>query len=81
PMMRDLTQLSGDALDKAFLEDMIPHHGVAVMMSQQLLGKGLAQHDEATQLATSIGDGQRAEIMKMMGWIGSWFGEGMHGPR
>ncbi|MBI2706393.1 MAG: DUF305 domain-containing protein, partial [Actinobacteria bacterium] len=28
PMMRDLTQLSGDALDKAFLEDMIPHHGV-----------------------------------------------------
>jgi len=81
PMMRDLTRLSGDALDRAFLEDMIPHHGMAVMMSQQLLGQGLAQHSEVTQLATSIRDGQHAEIVKMMGWLGSWFGESVHGQR
>ena len=81
PMMRDLTQRSGDPLDRAFLEDMIPHHGMAVMMSQQLLSQGLAEHAEVTQLATTIRDGQRSEIVTMMGWLGSWFGEGMHGHR
>lgn len=81
PMMRDLTQLSGDALDRAFLEDMIPHHGMAVMMSQQLLSQSLAQHDEVTQLATTIRDGQHAEIATMMEWLGSWFGESVHGHR
>jgi uncharacterized protein (DUF305 family) len=81
PMMRDLSQLSGDALDRAFLEDMIPHHGMAVMMSEQLLSQHMAQHDEVTQLATTIRDGQHAEIVKMMGWLGSWFGESVHGQR
>ena len=33
PMMRDLSDLSGDRLDQAFLEDMVPHHMAAVMMS------------------------------------------------
>lgn len=75
PMMRDLTQLSGDALDRAFLEDMIPHHGMAVMTSQQLLGRDLSKHAEARQLARTIRDGQIAEIQKMGGWLQSWFGE------
>ncbi len=35
PMMRDLTGLRGDAPDRAFLQDMIPHHMAAVMMSQR----------------------------------------------
>ena len=39
PMMRDLSGLSGDALDRAFLEDMTVHHMMAVMMSQQLLAR------------------------------------------
>jgi uncharacterized protein (DUF305 family) len=79
PMMRDLTQLSGGTLDRAFLQDMIPHHGMAVVMSQQLLRQGLAQHPEVTQLATTIRDGQHAEISQMMGWLRSWFGASMHG--
>lgn len=79
PMMRDLSQLAGDALDQAFLEDMIPHHGMAVMMSQQLLARGLADHQEVTDLATTIRDDQRAEIMTMMDWLGSWFGTTAHG--
>ncbi len=29
PMMRDYSGLSGDDLDLAFLQDMIPHHMVA----------------------------------------------------
>ena len=37
PMMRDLAELRGDALDRAFLQDMVPHHMMAVMMSQRLL--------------------------------------------
>ena len=79
PMMRDLSQLAGDALDQAFLEDMIPHHGMAVMMSQQLLARGLADHQEVTDLATTIRDDQRAEIMTMMDWLRSWFGTTAHG--
>ena len=60
---------------------MIPHHAMVVMMSKQLLNQPLAQHTEVTQLATAIRDGQHAEIATMMGWLGSWFGEGMHGQR
>lgn len=79
PMMRDLSSLAGDALDQAFLEDMIPHHGMAVMMSQQLLAGGLAEHPEITDLATTIRDDQRAEIMTMMDWLRTWFGTTAHG--
>lgn len=79
PMMRDLSQLSGDALDQAFLEDMIPHHRMAVMMSQQLLSQSLAEHPEVTALATIIRDEQRAEIMMMMDWLQTWFGTTAHG--
>ncbi len=79
PMMRDLNQLAGDALDQAFLEDMIPHHRMAVMMSQQLLSQGLAEHPEVTELATTIRDEQRAEIMTMMDWLRTWFGTTAHG--
>jgi uncharacterized protein (DUF305 family) len=79
PMMRDLSQLAGDELDQAFLQDMIPHHGMAVMMSQQLLARDLAEHQEVTDLATTIRDEQRAEIMTMMEWLRSWFGNAAHG--
>jgi uncharacterized protein (DUF305 family) len=65
PMMRDLESLSGDALDRAFLADMIPHHMVAVMMSQQLLVRGLAEHDEVADLARTIRDDQVDEIRWM----------------
>ena len=44
PMMRNLSDLSGAALDRAFLRDMTIHHMAAVMMSQQLLAHGLATH-------------------------------------
>jgi len=74
PMMRDLGGLSGDALDRAFLEDMIPHHHMAVMMSQQLLTRDLATHPDVSALATSIRDGQTTEIHTMTGWLDSWFG-------
>jgi uncharacterized protein (DUF305 family) len=69
PMMRELEGLRGDALDRAFLEDMIPHHMTAVTMSQQLLTRGLAEHEEVALLAGSIRDSQRDEIHMMMNWL------------
>jgi uncharacterized protein (DUF305 family) len=74
PMMRDLTGLRGDALDRAFLTDMIPHHMGAVMMSQQLLGQGLAAHTELEPFARTVRDAQYAEIVQMRGWLADWFG-------
>jgi uncharacterized protein (DUF305 family) len=72
PMMRDLSDLSGDRLDQAFLQDMIGHHMVAVMMSQHLLWRG-TDHEEVTDLARSIRDDQRAEIIQMQRWLAQWF--------
>ena len=72
PMMRDLDMLKGDVLDQAFLEDMIPHHMAAIMMSQQLINRGLAEHEEVEILAISIRDSQRNEIHMMMQWLASW---------
>lgn len=74
PMMRDLTSLTGDALDRAFLDDMIPHHMMAVMMSQQLVTQGLAEHPEVVPFAETIRDAQHAEIRQMAGWLQEWFG-------
>ena len=73
PMMRDLTRLSGDNLDQAFLDDMIPHHMTAVMMSQHLLLGGFATHEEVEDLAQSIRDTQHDEIVQMQRWRATWF--------
>ena len=72
PMMRDLSGLSGDQLDQAFLQDMIGHHMGAVMMSQQLLSRG-TDHDGVAQLARTIRDDQHAEIVQMQRWLAQWF--------
>lgn len=79
PMMRDLDGLSGDALDRAFLRDMTIHHMAAVMMSQQLLARGLAEHPEVASLARTIRDQQHREIVRMQRWLHSWYGERWHG--
>ncbi|MFI9846630.1 DUF305 domain-containing protein [Nonomuraea sp. NPDC051941] len=76
PMMRDLSKLSGDALDKAFLQDMIPHHMVAVMMSQQLLMRRQAEHEEVRAFAASVRDTQHSEMFQMQRYLSDWFGTG-----
>ena len=75
PMMRDLSGLSGDELDRTFLEDMVGHHMVAVMMSQHLLFRG-TDHEQVAALAESIRDDQHAEIIQMQGWLSRWFDAG-----
>ena len=83
PMMRDLDDLAGDELDQVFLEDMVGHHMAAVMMSQQLLVRGVADHDEVEQLARAIRDDQHEEIFQMQQWMRDWFDSAapMHGWR
>jgi len=71
PMMRDLTDLTGEALDQTVLEDMIGHHMAAVMMSQQLLVRGLAEHDEVADLARTIRTDQMREIRWMRARLGA----------
>jgi uncharacterized protein (DUF305 family) len=74
PMMRDLRGLDARALDQVFLEDMIPHHMMAVMMSQQLIARGLATRAEVVPFAQNISDVQRQEIQMMAVWLREWFG-------
>lgn len=74
PMMRDYQDLSGDELDLAFLQDMIPHHMAAVMMSQQLLFQVSVEHPELEGLADSIRNTQMQEIRRMSLWLEEWYG-------
>lgn len=60
PMMRDLTPLSGAALDRQFLEDMIPHHMGAIMMAQSV--RPYIEHQEISDMADAIMETQTAEI-------------------
>lgn len=56
--------------DKAFLEEMIPHHQMAVMMAQMLLsGTG---RSEMKQLGQDIIEAQEAEIEQMRSWLRGW---------
>ena len=73
PMMRDLTGLDGDELDRTFLEDMVGHHMMAVMTSQHLLMAGGDVHPEVADLADAIRDEQHREIVTMTRWLREWF--------
>jgi uncharacterized protein (DUF305 family) len=75
PMMRDLgpDAPAGDA-ERAFLEDMIGHHMMAVHEAQTLLAGGLAEHAEVADLARSIVNDQMGEMHQMMSWLRAWFG-------
>ena len=66
-MRTDLAALSkAKNFDQAFIEEMIPHHQMAVMMSQHLLSN--AVHPEMKQLAQAIIQAQTKEINEMQSW-------------
>lgn len=73
PMMRPLANLSGDALDRQFLQDMVHHHHGAVMMANQLLRKNLVQHPPVQTLANNVIRTQTQEISQMQSWLTAWF--------
>jgi uncharacterized protein (DUF305 family) len=58
--------------DKAFIEEMIPHHQMAVMMAQML--ERTTNRPEMKQLAKNIIEAQTREINSMRGWYQQWYG-------
>ena len=60
--------MGGNALDVMFLKMMIPHHQMAVDMSDEALSK--AEHPELKDLAQKIRDEQSSEIELMQGYLG-----------
>ncbi len=70
----DLTALeNAKPFDKAFIEEMVPHHRMAVMMSQMLLRN--SNNQEMRDLANSIIKSQNAEIEQMRKWYQDWYGQ------
>ncbi|MEV0236258.1 DUF305 domain-containing protein [Nonomuraea sp. NPDC050786] len=74
PMIRDMSRLSGDALDEAFLCDMTDHQMMGVVMSQQLLMSGRARHQEVAAFAVKTRDAERAEVFRMQRDLADRFG-------
>ncbi len=67
----DITSLEQAAdFDKAFVEEMIPHHQMAVMMASML--KNGTRRPEMKKLADDIITAQTNEIDQMRQWLKSW---------
>lgn len=62
---------TGDALDKAFLEEMIVHHEGAIEMAELLLAG--TKRPELQKLGTAIITAQTSEIEQMKEWRAQWF--------
>lgn len=73
-MMGDETDMSrlenASDFDKAFIEEMIPHHQMAVMMANMLVQN--TSRPEMKKLAGDIIDAQTKEIDAMRGWYKEW---------
>lgn len=62
---------SADEFDKAFIEAMVPHHRMGVMMSQ--MAGSATNRPELRDLTDSIIEGQSAEIRRMRQWYDEWY--------
>ncbi|MDT0119026.1 DUF305 domain-containing protein [Kocuria sp. PD6] len=69
--LEKLAKLSGDDFDKAFLEEMIAHHQVALEMAEMELQMGT--DPELRAMAEKMIEDQQAEIELMQGWLEEWF--------
>lgn len=74
-MMGDDTDIesikNASDFDKAFIEEMIPHHQMAAMMAQ-MLERGTSR-EEMKDLAQDIIDAQTKEINDMRSWYKVWY--------
>ena len=67
----DRTNLEqAEDFDTAFVEEMIPHHQMAVMMASML--KNGTNRPEMRQLADDIIEAQTNEINQMRRWLQNW---------
>lgn len=71
--MRDMSKMlegkTGDDLNRAFLEGMIPHHQAAVDMAKYLAA---SNKPELVKLGGEIIAAQTKEIEQMKAWQGAW---------
>jgi uncharacterized protein (DUF305 family) len=68
----DVTRLEQAAdFDKIFIEEMIPHHQMAVMMANML--KAGTERPEMQKLADDIITAQTREINQMRQWHDAWY--------
>jgi uncharacterized protein (DUF305 family) len=70
--MTDLVQLgNATRFDKEFIEQMVPHHQMAIMMAHMTLN---SDHQEMRELGSSIIRSQSAEVEQMQEWYYMWYG-------
>ena len=68
----DITRLQeANDFDRVFIEDMIPHHQMAVMMANML--KNGTNREELRKLADDIVLAQTKEIDSMRNWYKEWY--------
>ena len=68
----DMTNLqNAKPFDKAFIEEMIPHHQMAVMMAEML--ENSTTRPEMKKLAQDIITAQTKEINQMREWYKTWY--------
>lgn len=71
-MFGDTTALEDASdFDRAFIEEMIPHHQMGVRMAQMVLYS--SDRPEIQELAQTIIDTQTAEIEQMQQWYAEWY--------
>lgn len=74
-MMKSMTMnLEGKKnaeFDKAFIDEMIPHHQGAVVMAEMVLKQ--TDRKELQDLARAIIEAQNKEIKQMSDWRAAWF--------
>lgn len=66
-MKECLTMVHSSDADSDFMENMIPHHQMAIDMAKKELKNG--KNDEARAMAKKIIDDQQKEISKMQTWL------------
>ena len=66
---------SAPDFDRAFIEQMIPHHRMGVMMASH--AQWNTQHPELRQLEAAMVRVQSQEIEQMAQWYRQWFGSGV----
>ena len=71
-MTGTLAGKTGNALDRAFIENMIVHHEGAIAMAEAVVTT--TQRPELKEMAENIINTQRSEIETMKGWLSKWYG-------
>jgi uncharacterized protein (DUF305 family) len=63
-----------EPFDRAFIDNMIPHHESAISMANVVLEE--SENPEIREIAGAIVDAQEREVEQMMLWRDDWYPEG-----